>query len=218
MVQPGLQPTEFHERFLTTGRWCETVSKPLARLDLPEMLTLPTNRPVLLAGNHRSLFDFMVTMIIFTRFGLSSRIMIRADLVESGVSGWLLQGIGAIATSRHTRQDAEDAAVEALRRGEVVSMMPEGRLIPSSELGPDGVGPARPGLSRIARRSGAAVVPVAFGGTNQVWPRGGSPRLKLKRPNVALRLGDAFELTGDDDQANTDAFMRHLGALVRSLG
>ena len=212
-----MKPTVHHRQFVTTGRWCERLAAPLARLDLPERLSVPTDRPVLFAGNHRSFFDVIATLATFARFDVSSRILIRADLVDSGLSGTVLRRLGSIATSTATRQSAEDEAVDALAAGHVVSMMPEGRLVPPEDRAELGVGRARPGVSRIARRADALVVPVAFVGTDRVWPRGRPPRLQRQRPTVTIRLGEPVEMVGDDDQANADQFMAHLGALVRGL-
>lgn len=212
-----MKPTAHHSQFVRTGRWCTTLAAPFADLDLPDRLSIPRHRPVLFAGNHRSFFDVIATMAIFAKFDMSSRILIRSDLVDSGLSGSILRRLGSISTSSATRQSAEDAAVAALGDGETVSMMPEGRLVTRSEWEATGVGTARPGLSRIARRAGASVVPVAFIGTDRVWPRGGVPLPRRPRPRVTVRLGEPLELVGDDDQANTDEFMNHLGAFVRRV-
>ncbi len=210
-----VKPTEHHSQFLAAGRWSERLITPVARLDVPDSIRLVRSRPILFAGNHRSLFDVFATLAVLGRFQVSSRILIRADLVDSGATGVFLRRLGSIATSRTNRQEAEDSAVEALESGQTVSLMPEGRLVPPAERSATGVGPGRPGLSRIARRSGAAVIPVAFVGTDRVWPRGGLPRLGLPRPEVKIRFGQPMEMTGDDDQANVDAFMAELGRLVR---
>ena len=210
-----MRPTDYHERFLTAGRWSTRLIQPVADLDSPASIRLLKDRPTLFAGNHRSLFDVFVALAVLGRFNVSSRILIRADLVDSGATGMVLRHLGSIATSRHNRQEAEDAAVATLEQGQTVSIMPEGRLVPPSERAESGVGSGRPGLSRIARRSGAVVVPVAFVGTDQVWPRGSAPRLQWPRPRVMIRFGAPMEMVGDDDQANVDAFMTELGQLVR---
>ena len=57
--------------------------------------------------------------------------------------------------------------------------MPEGRLVPPDES-PGGVGQGRPGISRIARATGAKIVPVAIEGSEIVWPLGRALKL-LKR-------------------------------------
>lgn len=212
----AIRPIAEHEFFLQAARWSERFVAPMARLDVQESIRLIEDRPILFAGNHRSLFDVFATLAALGRFRVSSRILIRADLVDSGATGVVLRRLGSIATSRSTAGAAEDAAVEALGRGQTVSLMPEGRLVPRAERAATGVGPGRPGLSRIARRSGAAIIPVAFIGTDRVWPRGSRPRFHRPRPVVKIRFGEPMEMTGDDDQANVDAFMAELGALVRS--
>ena len=60
------------------------------------------------------------------------------------------------------------AAVEALRRGRHVLIFPEG-----TRAGADGTrGEAQSGVSFIAMRADAPIVPVAFVGTEKVLPRG----------------------------------------------
>ncbi|MEM9651628.1 MAG: lysophospholipid acyltransferase family protein [Actinomycetota bacterium] len=212
-----MKPTPYHKNFLRAGKAFTHLIRPAVKVDLPDVLQVPTSYPVLFAGNHRSLFDFIGAMVIFTKFGMSSRLLIRADLVNGRVGGPLFQGIGSIATSSATRQEAEDTAVDALLDGQLVSIMPEGRLIPPHERAETGVGPARAGVSRIARRAGACVIPVGFTGSERVWPRDRMPRVRLPRPTVTIRLGEPLLFTSDDHQANSDELMTHLGALVRRL-
>lgn len=208
-------PIPQHDRFIAAGRWSTKLARPFARLDLPDSMDGYGDGPFLLAGNHRSFFDVFATLAVFAKFDVSSHILIRADLVDSGVSGMVLRRLGSIATNRENRQVAEDEAVRALDAGHAVSVMPEGRLVRPEERAVTGVGPGRPGLSRIARRVGASVIPVAFAGTDVVWPRGSAPRLRWSPPTVILRLGEPVAMTSEDDQANVDNFMNELAALVR---
>lgn len=184
-----------------------------AKIHLPEVLSLPHNRPVIMAGNHRSLLDLAVTMAIFSKFGVSSRIMVREDLVTSGPGGTYLRSIGCIATSKDRREESEAEAIAALKSGHVVSMMPEGRLVkPEDWVG--GVGPGRPGVSRIATAVDAVVVPVGFSNTERVWPRSRPPRVRLPRPDVHLKVGPAIEMDSTDHQVNADKVMDAISALI----
>lgn len=184
-----------------------------ANVHLPEVLTLPSNRPILMAGNHRSLLDLAVTMGIFSKFAVSSRIMVREDLVNNGISGKYLRSIGCIATSKDRKEESEAEAVEALRAGHVVSMMPEGRLVkPEDWVG--GVGPGRQGVSRIALAVDAVIVPVGFSNTEKVWPRARPPKVQIPRPDVHLRVGPSFELESTDHQVNADKVMAAISALI----
>lgn len=186
-------------------------------LDLPDTLSLPQNRPTLLVGNHRSLFDLVATMVIFTKFNISSRIQVRADLMESGPGARFLHGIGCIPTSTEKRESAERISIETIEKGHLLSMMPEGRLCKPSEW-VRGVGPLRPGVSRIALATGAVVVPVGFSGTERVWPRGKPPKVQWPRPQVTLRLGPAMELASTDHEANAHQVHEGLAEVLASIG
>lgn len=210
---PGLRPIDQHRRFMAVGRAMTALGRLVARYDFPEQLTLVENRPLLLVGNHRSLFDLVATMAIFTRFGVSSHILIRAAYVERGPHGALLRSIGSVPVSSEHRERAEEIAVHHLLEGKVVSVMPEGRLYGPDDW-VDGVGPGKVGASRIARAADAVVVPVGFAGTEKVWPKGRPPRIGLRRPVARLRLGAPFDLPGDDHAANTELIMDRLRAVV----
>ena len=211
-----MQPIKQHKRFIQVGRAFAQLAKVVAVLDLPEKLTFPTNRPVLLAGNHRSFFDLLPAMIIFSKFGLSARILIRGDLMQKGPAAKFFWSIGCIPASRELRAESEAMAIEALKNGELVCLMPEGRLVKPEDR-PNGVGSARPGVSRIACASGAVVIPVAYAGSEKVWPRGGSPRLQWPRPRVKLRLGEPIDFATDDHEANTAQVMDVIAAMLKTM-
>lgn len=210
-------PIAQHDFFQRSGRALTQLARLSADLDLPETLPLPHNRPVVFAGNHRSLFDLIATMVIFSKFDLSSRIQVRADYMEKGPGAKFLHAIGCIPTSSAKRVSAERAAIESVERGELVSVMPEGRLHASKDW-VRGVGPGRPGISRIALATDAVVVPVGFSGTEKAWPRGGKPYLGLSRPKVVLRVGPAIELPTNDHDENSRVVMAGLSDLLASIG
>lgn len=189
----------------------------MADLHLPEVLPLPANRPVVLAANHRSLLDLAVAMAVLTKFDLSSRIQIRADLMEKGPGARLLHGIGAIPTSTRLRESSERASIEAVAAGHLLALMPEGRLCRPDEW-VNGVGPGRPGVSRIALATEAVVVPIGFSGTERVWPRGRPPRFQFPRPQVRVAVGAPIELASTNHADNAQQVMDAIAAVLASLG
>jgi putative phosphoserine phosphatase/1-acylglycerol-3-phosphate O-acyltransferase len=210
------QPIDQHDWFVRSGRWFSRIAALGADLDLPETLVLPGNRPTILAGNHRSLFDLVATMAIFNKFGVSSRIQVRADLMQSGAGARLLHSIGCIPTSTAHRVSAERTSIETVATGQLLSLMPEGRLYrPTEWVG--GAGPGKPGISRIALATEAVVVPVGLSGTEVVWPRGKPPRLAVPRPKVTVRLGPAIELNSSNHDDNAAQVMDGIRAVLRSM-
>tara|TARA_Y100000748_G_scaffold255961_1_gene222194 strand:- start:347 stop:766 length:420 start_codon:yes stop_codon:yes gene_type:complete len=129
---------------------------------------------------------------------------------------WLRKN-GCIAASRSTREEAELQAIKKLEAGYAVAIMPEGRLVPPNER-PEGVGQGRPGISRIARATGATIVPVAITGSDIVWPIGkGFPIPRLKRPMIKVRFGAPFNLPSDDDIDNANLVMQKIKSLLDSM-
>ncbi len=209
-----MQPIEKHRNFRAAAKILTTAAKLGARIDVPSRITLDRNRPCLLCANHRSLLDLCVSLAAVDNFGLSCRFLVRADLMESGPGASLLQSIGCIPASRDAREEAEATAIETLGQGHLVGMMPEGG-IPKGQNLVDGVGPARPGLSRIALAADALVVPIAISGTEHVWPRGGMPLVRIPRPTVRVRIAPPMELpSATDHEANSAAVMAVISELL----
>lgn len=207
-----------HARYmLHHSRRMERFGGFFTQWDFPEQIELPADRPILFAANHRSFLDLAAAMAIFGRLGLSCRMLIRADVFDKPVLGGWLHRIGAIPTSRAVRETAEATAIATLEAGQTVAMMPEGRLVPPQDR-PTGVGEARPGVSRIALASGAAVVPVAIHDSDRVWPRGRPwPKLPLRgRPTVAIRVGAPVEFGTDHDE-NTQRLMTTIAAMLAEI-
>lgn len=212
-ASPYANPIDAHAAFMRGAKVTTMMANSVAKLDFPDRLGLVSNRPMLFAGNHRSLFDMVATLAIFDKFGISCRIMLRGDLMEKGPGAAFLHAIGCIPTSKSQREEAEATAIATLNAGQLVAMMPEGRLIPPADW-VNGVGPARPGVARIARETGAVIIPVAFSGTETLWPRGRPPRPRLPRPAVRLGVGPPLELSGEDDSADADQVMAAIAALL----
>jgi putative phosphoserine phosphatase/1-acylglycerol-3-phosphate O-acyltransferase len=188
-----------------------------AKNDFQKDIPLPENEPILFAANHRSFFDVIIAWAVFSRSGINCHCLIRADLFDKPVIGGWLKRNGCIPTSRQTREEAEERAIAELKSGYAVAIMPEGRLVPSHER-PEGVGQGRPGISRIARATGATIVPVAIEGSEAVWPLGKAfPIPRLKRPLVSVRFGSPFNLSSDDDIKNVETIMNSIKDLISEM-
>ena len=188
-------PTGFERFYWRSVKGSRLLSRLSSRVDLPEDVELPVDRPALIAANHSSLFDLVASLITLGNYGVVARIGVNSRFFEAPVAGGFLRRLGCIPFSREDREAAEDSMVDALRAGQVCAMMPEGKIVRRvDQIG--GVGPGRPGISRIARRSGAAVVPVGFTRSDLAWPPG-SPFLRFgfRRPSVIAHIGAPIELT-----------------------
>ncbi len=209
-------PTATVKQIQRDGRIVKRLSKPVCRLVLPDRVVVDDERPLILAGNHRSLYDVFCSAAACANAGASARFLVQERYFSQfGIGRWLRR-IGCIPLSRANKDEAFAEAAASLARGEVVGIMPEGRLTPPEERDPQ-VGVARPGVSELAAATNALVSPIVFHNTDVVWPRNGWPRAPLPRPTVTLEVGPAMELTGNDHVANAARVMAEVTAMMNRL-
>ncbi len=134
----------------------------------------------LLAGNHVSYMD---PVLLWCATPRPTHFMAKAELWRSAVLAWLLDRLWAFPVAREEAdRTAIATATSLLGSGALVAMFPEG----TRGTGGDVLGEAHGGAAFIAIRAGVPIVPVAFIGTDEVWPRGRRlPRLA----RVTIRFG-----------------------------
>ncbi len=133
---------------------------------------IPVRGPVILASNHVSYLDPLVLAYLADRRHRRVRFLAKAELFEKPVLGPLLKSAGQIPVRRGTTDAASslEAAVDALRRGECVTVFPEGTI--SLDLDPM-VG--KSGTARLAQESGVPVTPVGLWGVHRIMFKGRKP-------------------------------------------
>lgn len=170
MARPSMSPTYRFVMAVTTPivrRW--------GRLEVRGLEHLPTDGPVLLAGNHDSYWDPIAVGIA----GLPRRqvsALAKSSLWKPGLAK-VLDGMGQIPIDRGTGDaHAMDRAVAALRAGACIGVFPEGTRSLGRELR------ARSGFGRLHDAvPEAQIVCVAIHGTVDI------PRFP-KRPRIAVEF------------------------------
>lgn len=208
--------TKFQEAIQKDGRLALWAFKPFAKFDLPQHIKASSEYPTLLAGNHRSLLDVFAAAATCYEAGTSARFLVNARYFKTNLIGSWLRRIGCIPLSRGTKEEAFKEATKALERNELVGIMPEGRLFTPDQW-QGHVGPAKPGVSELALRTGARIVPIAFHNTERVWPKDKWPRLAIKRPTVTMRFGRAEALPYQEHQKNADHVMKRLNDILAEI-
>jgi 1-acyl-sn-glycerol-3-phosphate acyltransferase len=150
---------------------------------------VPLEGPAIIASNHLSHLDFVFLGLAAHQRRRFVRFMAILSAFEHPVSGPLLRGMHHIPVDReHDPARAFDIAVQALRRGEVVGLHPEGRIRPSAVRLP-----GRTGAVRMARETGAPLIPAAVWGT-QPFLKPGARRKFPRDVAVAVQMGSALPL------------------------
>ena len=201
-------------RFWAAVRGARVLSRMSSVVEMPKRIVLPTDRPSMIVASHSSLFDLVAALVVLGHFGIPAHIGVNARFWSNPASSAFLDGIGCIPFAKGQGAEAEREMIDALSAGKSTALMPEGRITrPEDQV--NGVGPGRPGVSRIARGSGAAIVPVGFALCEETWPPGTPlPKARLGKHRVIASIGPPIELTDDDHIANAAIVMDALGDLV----
>lgn len=123
--------------------------------------------PVILTANHLSSFDIPALAGLIARYRRDVTFLSMAELFQNPVAGTTLEWFGIIPVYRGTDRAAEasNQGVVVLLHGGVVIVFIEGKISSDGNLLP-----ARNGVSFMALKTGATVIPIAMSGTERVKP------------------------------------------------
>ena len=184
---------------------------------------VPAEGPLIVAGNHLSYLDSFAHGLFVVHAGRRPRFLAKQELFDVPVIGTFLRGSGQIPVRRGTGDRSPlVGAADALDRGEVVVVYPEGTTTSTNaDFSP---GPAKTGAVRLSLMTGVPILPVATWGGQYVWRKSGRQSLAFGRP-IWLEAGDLLDLgpraDGDPDgptlRAVTDELMAELARGVDGL-
>jgi 1-acyl-sn-glycerol-3-phosphate acyltransferase len=180
-----------------------------ARVFRPE--AVPASGPVILAPNHFSFLDHFFLGVSLRR---KIRFMAKSQLFKPPMQ-WVFSHGGVFPVRRgHRDEEAFVTAELILEHGGCVAMYLEGGRSRTGVLGER----ARPGIGRLALRTGAPIVPTAVHGSSRVrnWRRGRFPRVTVLF-GEPLRWERVPEPTRDQQQAVADAVFVEIRALYAHL-
>lgn len=192
------------------------VARLVWRLEVVGAERVPLEGAVIIAPNHLSLLD---PPLIGCACPRELRFIAKAELFRYGLFSRLIRRLGAFPVERGAADvGAIKTALNFLNQGRAVIIFIEGTR-------GDGVHllPPTPGVTLLARQSGAAVVPTAIVGSDKAWPKGAKlPR----RAHIQVAFGEPITyraLFGErHDRAARDAFseqvMARIEALTQTLG
>ena len=207
----GLEPYDLVKQL------ARPVAVPYARLRFDGTEHIPERGPGIVAANHRSYFDPAALVVLAARRGRALRFLAKKEVLDAPVVGPMVRALGHIRVERGSGSEAPlDAAEAALAAGELVCILPQG-TIPRGEALYRTPLEGRPGVARLAARSGAPVIPVGLWGTEAVWPRSSKvPHVwnVVRPPPVEVRAGPPVPLGGEDPREDTATIMQAIEALL----
>lgn len=189
--------------------------KPLFRIKMYGYENIPSDGAVIIAANHRSYLDpILMSFIVKNR---QINFMAKDSLFKYPVFGTIIKMLNAFPVKKGTADKA--AIVKSLRileNNEVLVIFPEG-----TRYREGGMGPAYPGVTTIALKTGATVLPVGISGTEKVMPDGAK---MLRFPRIVVKVGKPIpvsKVSGADRKAQeeelTVRMMNEIGKLIEGV-
>jgi 1-acyl-sn-glycerol-3-phosphate acyltransferase len=197
--------------FLKLGN---TLVRMLARVEIDGIENVPNAGPLILAGNHISLFDFLIFGSVLgrgrNRLPVTPSFII-ADKWKRRINAYAAQLGNPIYIRRgQGDMDALSGALDVLGAKGAVAIMPEGKPTRGA------LTKAKPGVAYLASQKSAPVVPIAVYGHDRIldyWPR-------LRRVPVRIRIGEPFHIAAEtgkphgDYQHKADLIMTRIARLM----
>ena len=171
---------------------------------------IPATGPAVLASNHIGYLDFVFVGYAARDRGRLVRFMAKKEVFDHPVAGRLMRGMKHISVDRFARaSDSIDAAVDALKGGEVVGMFPEGTI--SRSFVPRA---GKTGAARMAMAANAPLIPCATWGTQRILTKD-RPKNFERKIAIDVYVSEAIDYVPDDDPTEVTArLMDAIGILV----
>lgn len=198
-----------------TYRWTVALCKAVLRMMSWRVTVigdehLPNLGPALVAANHVSYLDPIILGYAIDGRGRAMRYLAKRELFDHWLMGPLVRGACQIPVDRRADPRAAlEHAEDALTRGQLVALFPEG-TIPSAFDAAN----AKTGAARLALSSGAPLIPAAVWGGQRIHSRGGRVRLARGVPLVAAFAAPVAHGGGESPEALTARLMSAIGDLV----
>jgi 1-acyl-sn-glycerol-3-phosphate acyltransferase len=168
---------------------------------------IPQRRPYIAVINHTSALD-VAALVAADPFDPPTVMIVKREMVQQPVIGWILRQWGAVGVDRRGR---DVAALRQIRR-----LFEQGRgicIAPSGTRSPDGrLGPVSPVLVRLIAQAEVAVFPVAIVGGRECLPKGAL----LPRPGpIWIDTGPEIDLRPFRGRQLSEAELEQAGRLIR---
>jgi 1-acyl-sn-glycerol-3-phosphate acyltransferase len=173
---------------------------------------VPTSGGAVLASNHVSYLDFTFCGLPAYPNKRLVRFMAKDATFRHPISGPLMRGMHHIPVDRAAGAAAFDAAVAALKAGEIVGVFPEATISRSFQLKE-----FKTGAARMAAAADVPLIPMALWGGQRIFTKG-RPRDLSRGKAVGLAVGEPFRPDpGADPVQTTQELKRRIGDLLAGL-
>jgi 1-acyl-sn-glycerol-3-phosphate acyltransferase len=178
---------------------------------------VPTEGGAVVAINHTAYVDFIYAGLeVYRHDRRQLRFMGKVELSGNPLLRWVMRGCGVILVDRSAGRDSFVAAVDELRRGEVVGIYPEATISRSFEIKA-----FKSGAARMALEADVPIIPVIVWGAQRIATKGRPRHLGRTKTPVMVSVGEPIAATGTADELSArlrDAMQTMLLDVQRAYG
>jgi len=166
--------------------FCHFICRLMWGLRIQGRIPVERLNGAVIVANHRSPFDPWFIEVSLDRI---AHWMVAGEYFTAGIFGWSLRTVQAIPTKRSGIDTASTKqAIAYAQRGELVGLLPEGRINTTEDF----MLPGRPGVALVALRAKVPVIPCYLDGA----PYDGTVLGNFLRPaRVKLIIGQPIDLS-----------------------
>jgi len=161
------------------------------RITYHGMENIPDIGGAVMAINHTSYIDFLPAALAVCYRKRRMRFMIKAEMQDVKVVGWLIKHTKTIPVDRRAGAGAYSLAVERLREGELVGVYPEATISRSFELKE-----FKTGAVRMAIEAQVPIIPIIVWGAQRAWTKDHPRSLGRRKLPVTVSVGRPIPPTG----------------------
>jgi 1-acyl-sn-glycerol-3-phosphate acyltransferase len=114
--------------------------------------------------------------------------MAKKEVFDNKISGPIMRSLKHIPVDRGAGADSYRAAVDDLRKGELVGVYPEATISRSFEIKE-----FKSGAARMAVEANVPIVPIAIWGAQRVWTKGHPKHLGRTNTPISIAVGEPIQ-------------------------
>lgn len=166
---------------ITAKALVKAVGSPISYQGLEN---IPLSGGVVITVNHTSYVDWLPAALALRQRGRRVRYMIKAEMQQVKVVNFLIKHTKTIPVNRGEGAAAYAVAVQRLREGEVVALMPEATISRSFELKE-----FKTGAARMALEAQVPIIPMIVWGAQRIWTKDHPRNLGRNKIPITVAAG-----------------------------
>ncbi|MBY4010439.1 1-acyl-sn-glycerol-3-phosphate acyltransferase [Rhodococcus fascians] len=156
---------------------------------------IPATGGAVIAVNHTGYMDFTYAGLPPRRVKRYIRFMAKKEVFDNKISGPIMRALKHIPVDRGAGAQSYKAAVDSLRKGELVGVYPEATISRSFEIKE-----FKSGAARMAIEAGVPIIPTVIWGAQRVWTKGYPKRLGRTNTPISIAVGEPISPVGPPNE------------------